>query len=153
MAIAVGDEARAEPRHEALRPIRTALLRHGVEPAAILPGELAQMVAIAGDDHLDEGLPLLEAQLREIGLAEAVEIFAAHRAAVRHRGAFVRGRIDHAAPPVTEVLAAAAAELAVACVASGITDGKVGVEPAEADGLAMADGAEAPAEASHGSNL
>ena len=84
-----------------------------------------------------------ELQLREIGLAEAVEILAAHGATLRDRGPFVRGWIDHAASPVADVLTAAAAELAVARVASGIVDGQVGVEPAEAARLAMADGAEA----------
>ena len=75
--------------------------------AAILPGEIAQVVAVAGDDRPRSSVsPLLHAQLREIGLAEAVEVLAAHRAAVRHRGPLVRGRIDHAAPPMADVLAA-----------------------------------------------
>ena len=55
-------------------------------------------------------------------------------------GLLVRGGVDHAAPPMAEVLAGAGAE--PARVRRGGVEREAGVEPAEAAGLAAADGAE-----------
>ena len=101
------------------------------------------MIAVARDHAFDECGPLLHREGGEIGLAEAVEILAAHLAAMLHGRLLVRGRVDHAFPPVADVLAEPAAEPLAACVAPGVGRAVGGVEPAMVAGLAVADGAEA----------
>src|SRR5689334_22497310 len=108
------------------------------------------MIAVAGDSDLDQLVPLLDAELHEIRPAQCLEILAGHLRAVQQRLSFVARRVDHAGPPMAEVLAEAAAELSPACVAPGVADAEARVEPAEASGFAVAD--DADADWVHGSN-
>jgi hypothetical protein len=70
-----------------------------------------------------------------------------------HGSGFVRGWIDHAFPPVADILAIAAAKLLPADFAARVACGISGIEPAMVAGLAVADRAEAGVEGVHASNL
>ncbi len=60
------------------------LRRHGIEPATILGSKLAQMVAIPGNNRVNEAISFGFTQRREIGFAEAFEIFPALLSADSH---------------------------------------------------------------------
>src|SRR5690606_1461172 len=134
-------------------PSEGHLRDHAVEPGAVLRRQIAQVVAVAGDDHLDEGVPFLLGELGEIGPAEAVEIGAAGLAALYHGRDLIGCRIDHARLPVADVLANPAAEIPAGRVAARVGESKARVEPTPATGFPVADGAEAGTDVRHGANL
>ena len=67
--------------------------------------------------------------------------------------AYREGGVDHALPPMADVLAGAAAEVLAAGVAPRVGEPIVWVEPAKPTRLPVADGAEAGVGLAHGSNL
>ena len=83
---------------------------HGVETFAVLGRTLAQVVAISGDDRIDEAVPLGLCQRGKIGFGDTLKVFAALLATDTHRLTLIGGRINHALPPMADVLTLAAAE-------------------------------------------
>src|SRR5210317_924574 len=93
---------------------------HGLKAFAVLARQLAQVVAISGDNRIDEAVPLGLGEGGKIGFADAFEIRATLLAADSHCLHLIRGGIDHARPPVADVLADAAAEVLAAGIAARV---------------------------------
>ncbi len=134
-------------------PSEGHLRGHRVEPRAVLGRKLTQVVAISGDDRVDEAVPLGLGQRGEIGFTDALEIFAAGWPPTLMASlSFGVGSIMPFLPWQMSWQARAAEALA-ACVPPLVRDPEDRVEPAKAARFPVADGAEAGVGLAHGSNL
>ena len=111
--VAVVDEPGTEARHVALGHQYGHLAPSG----AVAPDrELAQAVAVAGDDDLDEAVATRPGSASRGRSAEALDVFAGHVAAAWSMAAlFIPGGVNHAAPPMADVLAGAASRASAGC--------------------------------------
>src|SRR4029453_14716239 len=95
---------------------------------------LAEAIGKRGDDHLDQAGELLGRPRHEVGPAEALDVLAGHGDGMVNRGPLVPGRVNHAPPPMADVLARERAEPAEAFVAARIAEPGPRVAPADSAG-------------------